>query len=141
MGMNLLDGGKAMTVTVVQGGAIRGPIAPNRAQHAAAKRAIELIAYADLWGGKRTIHTDPPHATRAQQVCRLDEQGNFNRAGFNWSNLQVQIGDSTCAHAEVSAQTANNDVQNQVGVRNRVVSALNQSLDSGNTFVVSGTSP
>ena len=130
-----------MTVTVIQGAAIAGAIAPNAAQHAAAKRAIELLTYADLWGGARTIHTDPPRAARAQQVCRLDEQGNFARAGFNWSNLQVQIGNASCAHAEVSAQTANNDAQNRVGVRNRVVSALNQSLDSGNTFVVSGTSP
>ena len=130
-----------MTVTVTQGAAIAGRIAPNNAQHTAAKRAIELLTYADLWGAARTIHTDPPRVPRAQQVCRLDEQGNFNRAGFNWSNLQVQIGNATCAHAEVSAQTANNDVLNQVGVRNRVVSALNQSLDSGHTFVVAGTSP
>ena len=130
-----------MAVTVAQGAAFAGRIVPNAAQHAAAKRAIELLTYADLWGAARTIHTDPPRAPRAQQVCRLDEQGNFNRGGFNWSNLQVQIGNSTCAHAEVSAQTANNDVQNQVGVRNRVVSALNQSLDSGNTYIVTGTSP
>lgn len=130
-----------MTVTVVQGGAIAGYIAPNNAQHAAAKRAIEQLTYADLWGAARTIHTDPPRAPRDQQVCRLDEQGNFNRGGFNWSNLQLQIGNGTCAHAEVSAQTANNDPQNQVGVMNRAVSALNQSLDNGNTYVVSGTSP
>lgn len=130
-----------MTVTVVQGVAIAGHVNPNNAQHAAAKRAIEQLTYADLWGGARTIHTDPPRAPRAQQICRLDEQGNFNRGGFNWSNLQIQIGNGTCAHAEVSAQTVNNDHQNRTGVRNRVVSALNQSLDTGNTYIVSGTSP
>jgi hypothetical protein len=130
-----------MAVTVVQGNPIANSINPNNAQHAAAKRAIELLTYADLWGGARTIHTDPPHVPIGQQVCRLDEQGPFNRNGFNWSNLQLQIGNFSCAHAEVSAQTANNNAQNQAGVRNKVVSALNQSLDSGNTFVVSGTSP
>ena len=64
MGMNFWTKEiSVMAVTVVQGNPIANSINPNNAQHAAAKRAIELLTYADLWG-VRAPYTQIHHMYR-----------------------------------------------------------------------------
>ena len=98
--------------------------------------AIAQLKYEDLFRGAGTL-------TNMDRV-RVDMQGTFNRNGFTWSNIQVQInnqrGNSTIAHVELSRQCANiTNAENQRGVAHKVHSALNQSLSTGCTYIITGT--
>lgn len=99
---------------------------------------IAELDYQDIFqNGAGTLHDNG--------VMRVDMQGTFNRDGFRWHNLQVQVdgvnGNSTVAHANVSEQTMTGDPANQRGVVKKVVSALNQSFDAGQSYEVTGTAP
>ena len=100
--------------------------------------AIAQLKYEDLFIGAGTL-------TNVDRV-RVDMQGTFNRNGFTWSNIQVQInnqrGNSTIAHVELSRQCENiTNAENQRGVAHKVHSALNQSLSTGCTYIITGTLP
>lgn len=56
-------------------------------------------------------------------------------------NLQVQIGNRTIAHADVSTSIQSGDTANQRGALRRVIGALNQSLDGQQSYAVAGTNP
>lgn len=100
--------------------------------------AIGALQYTDLFRAAGTL-------TQSNTI-RIDMQGHFQRNGLEWSNIQAQVnginGNSTVAHIEVSNAGANiNDPTNQCGFANRVRSALEQSLDNGTTFQVTGMYP
>lgn len=92
-----------------------------------------MLTFADLGRGAGTLHTD------TSGVARLDMQGH-NAAGD--ANLQVQIGSFSCS-AAIIANTAQHvqDRMNQVGVANACISVLNQSLDSGTIWHLTGSLP
>lgn len=113
------------------GNAIAGIIVPNAAQRAACQDVIAQLQFADLGRGAGTLHT--------VGAARLDMQG---RTAAGAANLQVQIGGNTAACALVAATVQGiNDPQNRVGGANAAISALNQSLDSGTIWNVTGTLP
>ncbi|CCY63929.1 putative uncharacterized protein [Clostridium sp. CAG:967] len=128
-----------MPLTITQGNQIPNFYASiNQNMRNDAHNAIGQLQYADLFRGAGTL-------TNFDRV-RVDMQGTFNRNGSTWSNIQVQVngqnGNSTIAHVELNHQCANiTNIENQRGVTNKVRSALEQSLDSGNTYVVTGTLP
>jgi hypothetical protein len=109
---------------------------PNQQQKAAAHEVIARLQYADLWRGAGTLHKN--------NLVRIDMQGTITGDPVR-HNIQAQIngvrGNSTIAHADVSASLMTNDPSNQRGVAGKVISALNQSLDSGCSYRVTGTSP
>lgn len=113
------------------GNAIRGRVVPNRAQSEDCHAVIALLTFADLGRGAGTLHT--------VGVARLDMQG---RTAAGDANIQVQIGDGTVAAAMIanSAQQAN-DPANQRGVANASISVLNQSMDSGTVWNLTGSLP
>jgi hypothetical protein len=121
---------------VTQGQPIPNHLQPNRNQHASAQEVINQITYADLWRGAGTLHKNPE--------MRVDMQGIIAGNPVR-HNIQVQVnglkGASTVAHADVSASLMTENADNQRGVANKVISALNQSLDSGHSYAVTGTSP
>jgi hypothetical protein len=113
------------------GNAIAGIVVPNAAQRAACQNVIAQLSFADLGRGPGTLHTVGP--------ARLDMQGH-TAAGA--ANLQVQIGGNTAACALVAGTVqAIHDPINQRGGANAAISALNQSLDSGTIWNVTGTLP
>jgi hypothetical protein len=104
---------------------------PNKKMRAECHCVIAMLTFADLQRGPGTLHTEGD--------VRLDMQGRISGGGVN---LQIQIGGRTIAAVIVAAtvqQVA--DPDNQRGVANAVISALNQSLDSGTIWQVSGTLP
>lgn len=113
------------------GTAIAGIIVPNAAQKTACQDVIAQLQFADLGRGPGTLHT--------VGVARLDMQGH-TAAGV--ANLQVQIGGNTAACALVAGSIqAITDPTNQRGGANAAISALNQSLDSGTIWNVTGNVP
>lgn len=111
--------------------AIRGVVVPNAAQRGDCYRVIALLSFADIGRGAGTLHV--------AGVARLDMQGH-TAAGA--SNIQVQIGGGTVAAAMVAntvGQTTN--FANQIGVKNGVISVLNQSMDSGTIWQLTGSLP
>jgi len=125
-----------MPINLTEGGAIPNYRAPGNAQRSSAQDVIAQLQYADIWRGAGTLHDDG--------VMRLDMQGQIAGPPKK-QNLQVQIdgiaGNSTVAHANVSHSVMTDDPANQRGVARKVISALNQSLDSGNSYTVDGTAP
>jgi hypothetical protein len=127
-----------MPITVIQGAAINNRFATplTQRQRSDAQAAIAQLQYADLFRGAGTLHTSGTMRVDMQGVIA----GNPQR-----SNIQVQInginGASTVAHADFARNLATTNAQNQVGAANKVISALNQSLDTGRTYAVAGTNP
>jgi len=125
-----------MPITLVVTGPINNHHAPNAAQRDATQDVIATLQYADLWRGPGTL--------RQNAIMRIDMQGNIPGPPL-MKNLQVQVnglnGASTVAHANVSTTIQSNDPGNQRGALKKVISALNQSLDTNQSYVVGGTNP
>lgn len=103
-----------------------------------AHNAIANLQYEHLFRGSGTLVIS--------SLVRIDMQGTFIRNNVNYSNIQVQVNGrqnpSTIAHILFSHQAANiTDFNNQRGAINAAIRALEQSLDSRNTFIVTGTLP
>ncbi|MEM8584264.1 MAG: hypothetical protein AAGF87_08345 [Bacteroidota bacterium] len=127
-----------MPMTVAADGPIPNRFIPGAAHRNAAPALIAQLDYDDLWRGQGTLHTEG--------ALRLDMQGSFvGPNGNRWYNLQVQVngitGHSTIAQANVCETIQTADKANQRGAAGKAISALNQSLDSGNKYKVSGTNP
>lgn len=128
-----------MPLTLTQGRSIQNVFANlNQNLKDDAYAAIAQLKYEDLFRGAGTL-------INADRV-RVDMQGTFNRKNLIWSNIQVQINkqrrNSTIAHVELSHECANiTNTENQRGVANEVQSALNQSLDTKHTYIITGTLP
>lgn len=113
------------------GNAINNRIVPNATQREDCYQVIAQLDFADLGRGAGTLHT--------VNGVRLDMQGH-NAAG--WANLQVQIGNRTAACALIAPSIqAIVDPTNQRGGANAAISALNQSLDHGTIWTVTGGIP
>ena len=124
---------------------IQGALIPNHYGHVGgdqrtdAQAAINAIQYADIFGGPGMIAN---HGT-----MRVDNQGHFQVGGVDpyYYNIQVQVngvhGNSTVAHANVCDTIMTNDPLNQTGAKNRVISALQRSLDDDHSYTVTGTCP
>lgn len=125
-----------MPMQVTQDQAIPNHLQPNQRQRTAAHEVIAQLQYADVWRNAGTLHQN--------SLVRVDMQGTIAGNPVR-HNIQVQVngiaGNSTIAHADVSASLMTNDPANQRGVAHKVISALNQSLDSGHSYSVTGTSP
>jgi hypothetical protein len=125
-----------MPMTVASTGPINNRTVPNRTQRSRAQDVIASLQYADLWRNAGTLHDN--------RVVRVDMQGIINGPPRQ-SNIQVQLdgvqGNSTIAHANVSWSIMTDDPANQLGALRKVISALNQSLDTGNSYSVTGTNP
>ena len=123
-------------IVVEQGGPIPNYYEPNRHQRESAQNVIAQIDYDDLWRGAGTIADNG--------VMRVDNQGRIAGPPALY-NIQVQVngisGHSTVAHANVSTSTQTVDKINQTGVVNKVIAALNISLDSGRSCLVTGSIP
>jgi hypothetical protein len=110
---------------------IRGHIQPNAKQRKECQALINQIKFADLGRSAKTLYKSAG--------ARLDMQGSTSDGG---KNLQVQIGDDTAAAALLAKTVlAEKDATNQKGVANATISALQQSLDSGYVFKVTGSIP
>lgn len=113
------------------GNPIRGIIIPTAAQRRDCQAVIAQLTFSDMTRGAGTLHT--------VGVARLDNQG---RTGAGDTNLQVQIGTKTAAAALIAASALQTtDPANQRGVANAGISVLNQSLDSGTIWSVTGSLP
>jgi uncharacterized protein (DUF2267 family) len=129
-----------MPITLTQ-----GEVIPNRLLALSARETeatysvIAALDYDDLWRGPGTLHEDE------RMLMRVDAQGSYMEGGFRQYNIQVQKnginGASTVACAIVSSVIQTNNAQNQAGAKNKVISALNQSLDSGRIYTVRGSNP
>ncbi|ANI29238.1 hypothetical protein PL78_05210 [Yersinia entomophaga] len=110
---------------------IRGIVNPTSAQRKDCQAVILMLDYADLGRGPGTLHT--------VGSARLDMQG---RTAAGDANIQVQIGTGTVAAAMIahSVQTITDPI-NQKGAVNASVSVLNQSMDSGTIWNLTGTLP
>ena len=113
------------------GNAIRGIKVPSKSQRSDCQAVIAQLAFADLGRGAGTLHTSGD--------VRLDMQG---RTAAGDANLQVQIGNGTAAAALIASSVQKiKDPANQKGVIKGAISALNQSLDSGTIWTLTGTIP
>lgn len=125
-----------MPISVIQGAAIQNLFASNPNQRTAAQTVIAQLQYADLWRGAGTL--------RNTLLMRVDMQGHIAGPPIRY-NIQVQVNgvasNSTVAHADVSSLIASTTPENQQGALNKVISALNQSLDTGRSYVVAGNNP
>jgi hypothetical protein len=111
--------------------AIRGYVAPTRAQRADCQAVIAQLTFADLGRGAGTLHT--------VGTARLDMQG---RTAAGAANLQVQIGAASTSAAIVAASVQHiADPANQRGAASATISVLNQSLDSATIWDLTGTLP
>jgi hypothetical protein len=64
------------------------------------------------------------------------------RTGTGDANIQVQIGNGTAAAAIITTSVLQTqDPANQRGAANGAISVLNQSLDTGTVWTLSGTLP
>lgn len=110
---------------------IRGIIVPNAGQRRDCQDVIALLDFADMARGAGTLYT--------VGAARLDMQGH-TAAGD--ANLQVQIGGGTVAAALIADSVSTiTDPMNQNGARNGAISVLNQSMDSGTVWNLTGTLP
>ena len=113
------------------GNPIRGIVVPNAAQRRDCQAVIVKITFADMGRGQGTLHT--------VGQARLDVQG---RTAAGDVNLQVQIGNSTAAAVLIANSVLQTtDPINQTGASNGAISVLNQSLDSGTIWNLTGTLP
>lgn len=113
------------------GNAIRGIAVPNAAQRRNCQAVIALLDFADLGRGAGTLHSVGD--------VRLDMQG-YTAGGD--ANLQVQIGGGTVAASLIANSVlAITDPMNQNGARNGAISVLNQSMDFGTVWSLTGTLP
>lgn len=113
------------------GNPIRGILRPNDKQQKDCQAVIASLIFADMGRGAGTLHT--------VGVARLDMQG---RTAAGDANLQVQIGGQTVAAALIANSVlATTDPTNQRGASNGAVSVLNQSMDSGTIWNLTGTLP
>gem|GEM_PF-1526353 len=109
---------------------IRGIVHPTARQRTECQQVIAQLTFADMSRGAGTRH--------GVGSARLDVQGR-TATGVN---LQVQIGTGTAAAALVdnSVLGTTNPI-NQTGAKNGAVSVLNQSLDSGTIWHLTGSLP
>jgi hypothetical protein len=113
------------------GNPIRGRHVPSARERGDCQAVINQLTFADLGRGAGTLHESG--------VARLDMQG---RTAAGDTNLQVQIGRQTVAAGVIAASVlATGDPINQRGARNATVSILNQSMDSGTIWTLTGTLP
>jgi len=113
------------------GNAIPGIVVPNAKQRERCYEVIAQLDFADLGRGAMTLHTVGD--------VRLDMQG---RTAAGDANLAVQIGGGVCASALIShTALVTNNPENQRGVSNAAISVLNQSLDTGNNWTLTGQLP
>lgn len=111
--------------------AIRGRVTPNQGQRNQCHAVIAKLEFEDLDRGKQTLYTNGD--------ARLDIQG---RTASGDVNLQVQIGRGTVAAALVANSALQpTDEANKRGVRNNAISVLNQSMDFGTVWRLTGTLP
>jgi hypothetical protein len=124
-----------MPMNVIRGEYFRGYVAVGRELREAAQTAISKIKYADIFRGAGSI---AHHGT-----VRVDNQGRFQIGGVGpyYCNIQVQISNLTVAHASICETIMNNDPLSQTGAKNRVISSLQQSLDDGHSYTVTGGIP
>lgn len=110
---------------------IRGLAGLNPGRRDDCQDVISKLTFADLGRGPGTLHTSG--------VARVDVQGRTATGGVN---LQVQIGTETAAAALVAATVLQiSDSANQRGGANGAISVLNQSLDTGTVWTLTGTLP
>lgn len=113
------------------GNAIPRIVVPNARQRERCYEVIAQLDFADLGRGAMTLHT--------VDDVRLDMQG---RTAAGDANLAVQIGGGVCASAVIShTALIVNNTENQRGVSNAAISVLNQSLDTGNNWTLTGQLP
>ena len=118
-----------------------GPIAnyypPNQNQRNKSNDVIAKLVYLDLWRGAGTLHTN--------DVMRVATRGTFVNDGVTYHNIQVQVngkqGKSTVAHVNVADTIASENIGSQEEAVNEVIAALNQSLATGLSHVVTGNNP
>ncbi|MBY3447186.1 hypothetical protein HFN83_32195 [Rhizobium laguerreae] len=111
--------------------AIGGKTIPNSGQRNDCKAVIAQITFADLGRGDGTLHT--------VGVARFDMQG---RTAAGDANIQVQMGGGTVAAAMIfNSVQQTTDPANQRGAANGSISVLNQSMDSGTVWNLTGTLP
>ncbi len=95
------------------------------------QNVIALFTYDDLGRKAGTLHNFGQ--------ARLDMQGITTNGYYN---LQVQVGNYSVAAVLVSNTVLQTmDISNQKGISNAVISILNQSLDSGTIWKLSGSLP
>ena len=113
------------------GNAIRGRVDPNARQRSDCQAVMAQLVFADLGRGPGTLHEVGD--------ARLDMQG---RTAAGDANLQVQIGRGTVAAAMIANSVQQTtDPQNQRGAANGAISVLNQSMDSGTVWNLTGSLP
>lgn len=111
--------------------AIRGRTIPNSGQRKDCNAVIAKITFADLGRGAGTLHTVGD--------ARVDMQG---RTAAGDANIQVQIGKGTVAAAIIfNSVQQTTDPANQRGAANGTISVLNQSMDTGTVWNLTGTLP
>ncbi len=110
---------------------IRGIVVPTARQKSDCQDVIAQLDFADLGRGAGTLHV--------VGTARLDMQGH---TGAGDANIQVQIGGGTTAAVLIAASVlATQDPANQRGATKGAISVLNQSLDSGTIWTLTGTLP
>lgn len=110
--------------------AIRGRTIPNSGQRKDCNAVIAKITFADLGRGAGTLHT--------VGVARVDMQGDTKEG----ANIQVQIGKGTVAAAIIfNSVQQTTDPANQRGAAKGTISVLNQSMDTGTVWNLTGTLP
>lgn len=113
------------------GNVIRGRVVPNQAQRRDCQAVIAQLNFADLGRGAGTLHQ--------VGVARIDMQG---RTATGDANIQVQIGGGTVAAAMIANSVQRTtDPNNQRGASNGAISVLNQSMDSGTVWTLTGALP
>ena len=113
------------------GNAIRGLAALTAAQRRDCQDVIAQIDFADLGRAPGTLHT--------VRTARIDVQGHTAAGDVN---IQVQVGANTAAAALIATTVLTvTDPANQRGAAHGAVSVLNQSLDSGTIWNLTGTLP
>jgi hypothetical protein len=110
---------------------IRGKAVPTKSQRLDCQKVINALIFADLGRKAGTLHTSGD--------VRLDMQG---RTAQGDANLQVQIGNGTAAAALIANSVQKEkDPINQKGVIKGCISVLQQSLDSGTIWNLTGSIP
>ena len=126
-----------MPVRLTQSTAISNCANINARQKADAIRCIHQLEYADAF-----------RSSAKSEICvenefRLDLQGVIpaTATAAARQNLQVQIAGLSVAHADVSGTVQTDDAMNRVGVMRKIKQALFDSLDTGRTYLVTGSAP
>eukprot|EP01132_Coremiostelium_polycephalum_P008336 gene8336-10240_t len=123
-----------------------GPI-PNRYSPISDKiKKSTQMAIAELEYSKifyNTAQTIVP-CTPDKKGVRIDMQGTFtDEDGIKFHNLQAQVcgvsSKSTTSHANVAETTMSSNQDHQKGIVRAVRNAMVQSLDTGNSFEVTGS--